>query len=183
MSQVTIEYQGITETIDEADAPKALRRLKAQARKAAKEQDEKRREATRNAEHALVCLARCISGRIGADDYGCFPGWSYCTMESESKYERDKFYRATSKPSDAEAWNNWYLCPETESGRASMPLSGHRVGAILANGAGYDVAALLIDRDDEKQRYWVTVGTFDNQVAIIDVPRIIARHIDKAFNR
>lgn len=66
---------------------------------------------------------------------------------------------------------------QTEQGTVTTDHTGYRVSGFLWNGAGFDIAVRLVDKDTNDP-VWFAVGIYEDRIAFKDIPFSLHTKID-----
>ncbi len=148
---VTIEFNGETHETTTAEAPKLLRRLRAQAKKIDAERAEHSRAASLNSAAAYRKLVeRCADNAAN----GARINWTIARADSDNAYARQCFARCV-RPGE---YPRVELHAETPDGRGVTTLYGRTITAVVEDGAGFTVAIKTTDPDGVSDPSWCTIG-------------------------
>lgn len=172
MSQITIEYNGQrVECRSEAEATKALRKLKREAKAKAERESAARETALRRAEAVAFNLIESAAAVLDEGSGRCFA----IHRPGEDWY--DTFVKPEAR--GISAYSRCSITCDTHNGRAVYETWNVEIPAIMLNSGGYLRAVKHQDAASGKT-WWCAVGVCDNQACLLAIPDRFSALVDEA---
>lgn len=170
---IVVEFDGSRHETTVEEAPALLRRLKRESLKAAAEREAHSKAAALEASDSYRRLVdRCADHHTN----GCAINWTIGRPDSENDYAR-RCYARFVHPGE---YPRTELRADTGNGSAATMLYNRAVSAVVEDGAGFLVAARLVDSDGESDPWWVSVGVSGPIVHLAAVSQGLSGMIDSA---